>query len=138
MGYRANLPFSASVFDPKEYVNSEGNAECVEFVRQVTKLPHTGLWIPGAQVKGNPHVPIGTAIAIFDETGSFASKYGGSAHAAIYISQGALGLVVVDQWKGQGKVKPHVIWFPEHRTPTKPTRNGDLYRVIELIQPKLL
>jgi hypothetical protein len=65
MGFRARLPFPASVFDPKKYVNSKGNTECVEFVREVTGLPRTSQWIPGKRGKGERSILIGTASATF-------------------------------------------------------------------------
>jgi len=67
--------------------------ECVSYVKAVTPgLPQTSLWKKGAQVKGNPKLVAGTVIATFSGSGHY------SGHAAIYESQNADGLHVVDQW----------------------------------------
>ncbi len=68
--------------------------QCVSFVTTVcSTIPvNTGGWKKGAQVKGNAAVVAGTAIATFDNKG----KYSG--HAAIYESQTATAINVVDQW----------------------------------------
>lgn len=67
--------------------------ECVSYVKAVVPgLPQTALWKKGALVKGNAGVKAGTVIATFNAAGHY------SGHAAIYESQTALGLNVVDQW----------------------------------------
>jgi len=68
--------------------------QCVSYVTTVCiGIPvGTGLWKKGAQVKGNTSILAGTAIATFDAAG----KYSG--HAAVYESQTAAGINVVDQW----------------------------------------
>ncbi len=67
--------------------------ECVSYVKAVTPgLPQTSLWKKGAAVKGNTTIVAGTVIATFNATGHY---FG---HAAIYESQTAAGVNVVDQW----------------------------------------
>lgn len=89
--------------------------QCVSFVKQVCpELPSTSAWTKGAAVKDSATLRPGTVIATFDKKG----KYTG--HAAVYVSQDALGIRVYDQfvtppnpspagprtirWGGQGMV----------------------------------
>ena len=65
-------------------------------------------------VKGDTALPPGTAIATFDATGRYANHSHGN-HAAIYLSQDASGIRVIDQWNrrnAQGKIVsqqlPHI------------------------------
>lgn len=69
--------------------------ECVASVKFFTGAPQTSLWSKGVKVKGDISIKAGTAIATFDNTG----KYKG--HAAIYIGQNGLGILVYDQWNGR-------------------------------------
>src|ERR1035437_9770718 len=66
-------------------------------------------WKPGARVKGNSALPVGTVIAIFDHNGVYLGQEGldysgGKAHTALYIRQSSEGIEVVHQHQ-QG---PHV------------------------------
>jgi hypothetical protein len=72
---------------------------CVDFVTAAAGVPRTALWQEGAQVRGNPHIARGTAIATFESDGSYTSESGN--HAAIYLSQDERGIWVYDQWRGQ-------------------------------------
>jgi hypothetical protein len=67
--------------------------QCVSYVKQVVpNIPSTSAWVRGLPAKGNANIKAGTVIATFDAK----KKYYG--HAAIYESQDAGGLSVVDQW----------------------------------------
>ncbi len=67
--------------------------QCVSYVKQVVpNMAATSAWIKGAAAKNNPIIKAGTVIATFNADGKY---YG---HAAIYESQDAGGLNVVDQW----------------------------------------
>jgi hypothetical protein len=67
--------------------------QCVSYVKAVTPgLPQTSLWNKGDLAKGNASLEAGTVIATFDADG----RYFG--HAAIYESQDADGINVIDQW----------------------------------------
>jgi hypothetical protein len=76
-----------------------GAGQCVDFVKAVAGAPHTVAWRVGAEVRGNPRVAPGTAIATFERDGSYASRSGN--HAAIYLAQDERGIWVYDQWQGQ-------------------------------------
>jgi hypothetical protein len=76
-----------------------GEGYCVDFVKVAAGVPRTALWQQGAEVRGNPHIAPGTAIATFESDGSYTSETGN--HAAIYLSQDEDGIWVYDQWQGQ-------------------------------------
>ena len=99
--------------------------QCVSFVTTVcpTIPVGTGAWKMGAQVKGNKTIIAGTAIATFDSNG----KYSG--HAAIYESQTASGINVVDQWVTPPATAIHkrVLRFGAKGN----SNNGDNFYVIE-------
>lgn len=76
-----------------------GAGYCVDFVKAAAGVPRTAAWREGAAVRGNQHIPRGTAIATFEADGSYTSETGN--HAAIYLSQDDHGIWVYDQWRGQ-------------------------------------
>ena len=76
-----------------------GAGHCVDFVKAAAGVPRTPLWEEGAQVRGNPHIVPGTAIATFESDGRYTSESGN--HAAIYLHQDDRGIWVYDQWRGQ-------------------------------------
>ena len=76
-----------------------GAGYCVDFVKASAGVPRTDAWQAGAQVRGNPHIAPGTAIATFESDGSYTSESGN--HAAIYLYQDDRGIWVFDQWQGQ-------------------------------------
>jgi hypothetical protein len=71
----------------------------VDFVKAAAGVPLTAAWQEGAEVRGNPHIARGTAIATFESDGSYTSESGN--HAAIYLEQDDHGIWVYDQWRGQ-------------------------------------
>jgi hypothetical protein len=76
-----------------------GAGHCVDFVKAAAGVPRTVSWQAGAPVRGNPHLPRGTAIATFEADGGYTNESGN--HAAIYLSQDDRGIWVYDQWRGQ-------------------------------------
>ena len=122
-------PFSSVAItnsEPDNFKNASGNHECVEFVRQSTGAPSTRNWRPGLKVRGDQSIPLGAAIATFKE-----KKF--SKHAAIYLSQDELGIVVLDQWNAKAKVTKRRIKFPDKYPKLELTEqnNGDMYFVID-------
>ena len=75
----------------------EGDRQCVWLVRHYAGAGHTSTWREGESVKGRITLPVGTAIATFID-GRYPSRAHGN-HAALYLSQDACGIWVVDQWK---------------------------------------
>ena len=76
-----------------------GAGQCVDFVKAVAGVPRTVAWRAGVEVRGNPRIAPGTAIATFERDGSYTSRSGN--HAAIYLDQDERGIWVYDQWLGQ-------------------------------------
>lgn len=98
--------------------------QCVSYVKAVVPgLPQTSLWKKGALVKLNAVVKPGTVIATFDVKGHY---FG---HAAIYESQTADGLNVVDQWITPPAQPVHrrMLRFGAHGN----SNNGDNFFVVE-------
>lgn len=95
------------------YLNTNGNAECVEFIRQALGAPHTSLWREGKKlVSGDFSVLAGTPIATF-VNGKYPQAGDTGKHAAIYLWQNSEGIVVLDQFRVQGEVKRRTIkWMP--------------------------
>jgi hypothetical protein len=88
--------------------------------------PLTKLWTKGTLVKGNATLERGTAIATFDDDGTYGNHIDGRSHAAIYLSQNASGLEVFDQWVGQ-PVHQRLIRFGGHPA----VNDGNMFYVIE-------
>lgn len=95
---RADGPYVAS--RPEAFEGRVvGAGHCVDFVKASAGVPRTAAWQEGAEVRGNPHIARGTAIATFESDGSYTSVSGN--HAAIYLYQDDRGIWVYDQWQGQ-------------------------------------
>lgn len=130
MSYKLKVAES-EVLGKGKYKNSDGNTECVEFIRQTTGAPATATWKPGTKVSTakSGEIVRGTAIATFDDNGRYPSD-GNGKHAAIYLSHDGSGINVLDQWNGQGEVLPRKISFNRPKS-TKRSNNGDTFFVIE-------
>ncbi len=115
---------------PEQYVDHSiyGTGQCVEFVKAVTLAPQTSAWKKGDAVKANMDLAPGTAIATFDQTGKYPNHSTGN-HAAIYLSQDAAGINVVEQYKGLEKVQRRHIMFRQGLG--SPSNDGDAFSVIE-------
>jgi hypothetical protein len=106
-----------------------GTGQCVAYVQEASGAPNTSLWTKGGLVKGESTLPKGTAIATFSSEGKYTNSLDGTSHAAIYISQDAVGIKVWDQWKGQ-PVHQRTIRFQGGAAGTKPVNDGDYFYVI--------
>ena len=98
-----HMPYICS--NPEKYADGKSHgesSECVALVKVACAAPQTALWKKGSLVKNNS-VSYGSAIATFN-----GSKYEG--HAAIYLSQNADGIQVIDQWNGHGASKRTLRW----------------------------
>ena len=115
--------------NPETYAGKKvGNGQCVVFVQDSAKAPNTSLWKQGRKVRDNLLIKQGTAIATFDAHGKYPNKPTGN-HAAIYVSQGAAGIWVYDQWVSQGAVKKRLIRFKGGVG--SPSNDGDAFCVID-------
>lgn len=105
--------------------NPDYCGQCVSFVTTVCPTIPVGTanWKKGAQVKGANEILPGTAIATFNSDGGY------SGHAAIYESQTAVGINVVDQWVTPPAQAIHkrILRFGAHGN----SNNGDNFYVIE-------
>jgi hypothetical protein len=114
--------------NPARYVGATvDDGQCVAYVQKVTDAPETKYWTRGSIVSGSSH-PYGTAIATFDENGTYANNTDGSSHAAIYLAQNTDGISVLDQWVNH-PVAPRTIRFKQGEG--LPCDDGDAYYVIE-------
>lgn len=116
-------------FENQSYKNDRGNTECVTFIEKTLRAPGSKTWREGKKVvKGDRSIATGTAIATF-VNGKFPDGSSGQ-HAAIYLDQDALGIVVLDQWRSQGYVKKRTIhWTP--KPPAILSNDGNAFSVIE-------
>ena len=123
-----------AVFGKGLFENDRGNTECVEFVRKVTGAPFTPAWRSGKRILGaSPgEIPRGTAIATFDEWGSYPTDHKGK-HAAIYLWHDARCITVLHQWNSVGKVVQREIRFHNPGTPAGRSNDGDTFYVVEVM-----
>jgi hypothetical protein len=97
-GPRADGPYVAAT--PEAFEGEVvGAGYCVDFVKAAAGAPRTAAWRRGVEVRDNPDIARGTAIATFESDGSYRSESGN--HAAIYLDQDDRGIWVYDQWRGQ-------------------------------------
>ncbi|WP_374438892.1 BPSL0067 family protein [Inhella sp.] len=106
-----------------------GSGDCVPLVQIKAGAPLTSKWREGAKVRGNSRLPKGTAIATF-ENGRYANRPTGN-HAALYMGQNALGILVMDQWKRKDKIRSRLIYFRGNGSGFDDSDNGDKFSVIE-------
>jgi hypothetical protein len=128
------MPYIA--MNPQKFIGtSVGNGQCVAFARTAASIGHTSTWTRGELVRGAT-LAIGTAIATFDDKGKYENDIHGRSHAAIYLGQDTVGIMVLDQWVtrtegGEARIQP------VHRRPlafsnkSKPVNDGRNYYVIE-------
>jgi hypothetical protein len=121
------------IYRNRSYPNSQGNTECVEFIKQTLNAPATSLWREREKIRKlnpgekDPNAK-GTAIATFVH-GRYPQHGNTGKHAAIYLEQNAEGILVLDQWKAQGKVLPRTIPWVARRPGL--SNDGNAFSVIE-------
>lgn len=116
------------MFNPlaKHLGEAVGTGQCVALVQVVCGAPLTHGWKRGALVKGAA-VIAGSAIATFDPDGTYGNHTDGRSHAAIYLSQDAQGINVIDQWLTQPAHQRKIV-FDDTRLDVN---NGTKFYVIE-------
>ena len=129
MSYQLNAAIK-DLSEKGKFANAAGNTECVEFVRQACGAPKTTLWQKGVNVMDAAPGTIsrGTAIATFDEHGSYPTDTKGK-HAAVYLGHSPKGIDVLDQWNAQGQVLERVIYSKKQKFPR--VNSAQNYYVIE-------
>lgn len=121
--------------DDLDQTDLVGSQQCVALVQHYANAPSTLLWKEGKAVMGETSIVRGTAIATFVD-GRYKSLEHGN-HAALYVSQDAGGIWVVDQWKDDPR-KPKVSKrYIRSKGKNKngdfidPSNNADAFSVIE-------
>lgn len=111
-----------------------GNQQCAGLVQWYTKPGLAKTWKEGAAVKSNPTIAKGTAVATF-VNGKYLNLPHGN-HAGYYVSQDAVGVTVMDQWKGDPNkptISSRVMRFKGKDRNGKyidPSNNGDALSII--------
>jgi len=112
--------------DPASYAGQVvGNGQCVAYVKDAARVPHTSAWRRGRKV--DAATPEGCAIATFGAGGTYENRTDGSSHAAILIRCHDAGLLVWDQWRGKA-VSQRTIRFKNGQG----TANNDGSRYYEI------
>ena len=109
-----------------------GSHQCVALVQAMAGAPVTSAWREGAAVSDRLTLAKGTAIATF-VNGRYPSHAHGN-HAALYISQSAAGIVVMDQWAAKPSVAHRTISFGKKDKQghyVDPSNNANAFSVIE-------
>jgi hypothetical protein len=106
-----------------------GTGQCVALVQPATGVPLTSLWRKGPKVKGSTKIPQGTAIATFDDQGRYPNHSSGN-HAALFVSVGTDGIVVVDQWAAKTPARPSRRTLKFRGGAGSPSNDGDQFWVI--------
>lgn len=107
---------------------------CASLVQHYTRVGKTSNWKEGEAVRDNTTIKKGTAIATFVD-GVYPNHAHGN-HAALYVSQDATGIKVVDQWEGEPGPHFRVLSFKGKSADgagwEDPSNNGDAFSIIEL------
>src|SRR5687768_5707522 len=85
------------------------NGECAGLVMHYTRVGKAKNWEEGDAVRGNKTIKRGTAIATFVNGEYENNKHGN--HAALYVSQDADGITVVEQWNTLEKPQKRTLPF---------------------------
>lgn len=112
-----------------------GDGECVALVRMYAGAREARAWRAGKKVVGERTLPLGTAIATFDEDGRWPGKSKGN-HAAFYLSQTSEYIRVMDQWNRNDKPFISSRLIPRRGRNkdgsfVRPSDNADAFSVIE-------
>jgi hypothetical protein len=107
---------------------------CASLVMHYTRVGVANKWKKGERVRGNATMKKGTAIATF-VNGVYPNLPHGN-HAALYVSQEADGIWVVDQWADLEKPQKRKLQFKGPNNAAgpypDPSNNGDAFSIIEL------
>ena len=127
-------PFVYSKVDDLDGKPKAFSGECAGIVQWYTKAGLAATWKEGLVVRGNAaKIRKGTAVATFAD-GKYPNKPHGN-HAALYISQDAKGVWVMDQWNGDNKPtiskrRMNFLGKTKSGDYLDPSNNGDALSVI--------
>ena len=106
--------------------------DCAGLVQWHTKVGKAETWREGIIVRGNgTKIKKGTAVATF-VNGKYPNKPHGN-HAALYMSQDASGIYVMDQWAAKATISKRLMRFKGKNVGGgyhDPSNNGDALSVI--------
>lgn len=128
------MPYVYSKVDDLENTEKVGSRQCVALVQTYAKLPSAIFWKEGKSVSDSLIIPKGTAIATFVD-GKYQNRSTGN-HAAFFVSKGAGGIWIMDQW-ADDRTKPKVSKRFIRRKGRvdgayiDPSNNADAYSIIE-------
>lgn len=125
------MPYVYANVGDLEGAAKAGNGQCVRLVQVYGNAPVTSSWREGAAVRGNTTIARGTAIATF-VNGRYPNQAHGN-HAALYMSQDATGITVMDQWTSKATISSRKLLFKgKNRDGTyiDPSNNGDAMSII--------
>jgi hypothetical protein len=129
------MSYIYSEVDDLDQSDLVGSHQCVALVQHYTNAHQTSTWKEGEPVKGNMRIKKGTAIATFVNK-KYPQRTHGN-HAALYFSQDAGGIWVIDQWKGdpnKPKVSKRYLLSKGKRkdgTYIDSSNNADAFSIIE-------
>lgn len=125
-------PFVYSRVESLEGKPKVFGGSCAGIVQWYTKAGLAKFWREGIAVRGNSvKIVKGTAVATFVD-GKYPNKPYDN-HAALYISQNAEGVYVMDQWKSKPRIGKRLMRFKGKKvdgTFVDPSNNGDALSVI--------
>lgn len=126
------MPYIYSNVEALEGTSKIGSGACPLLVQHYAHAPQVSRWKEGARVIGNTSLAKGTAIATF-VNGTYPSQPHNN-HAAIYISQDANGITVMDQWTTKAEVSSRYI-IRKGKSPSggyiDPSNNADAFSAIK-------
>ena len=126
------MPYTYEDVESLEKLPTVGTKQCVALIKRYAKAPPSSLWKEGSAVKGNLLLKKGSAIATF-VNGEY-PNHGTGNHAAFYVSQDAVGILVVDQWSTSGTIRKRRLLFlgkDKNGNFVTPSNNGDAFSVVE-------
>jgi hypothetical protein len=101
------MPYTYSDVDNLEGKPLIGSHQCVALLQHYVSARPTSAWREGKKILANPSIAKGTAIATF-VNGKYPNKISGN-HAALYLSQDAGGIWIMDQWAGKEYISKRYI-----------------------------
>jgi len=125
-------PFVYSKVETLEGKPKVFGGSCAGIVQWYTIAGLANFWREGIAVRGNSvKIVKGTAVATF-VNGKYPNKPSGN-HAALYVSQDAAGVYVMDQWTAKHTIGKRLMRFKGKQadgTYFDPSNNGDALSVI--------
>lgn len=121
------MSYIAHDLEHRSRSSAVGSGQCVALVQHWAGAPTTATWQQGIKVKGNGRIIAkGTVIATMVD-GHYPNHAHGN-HAAIFLSEDANGIRVLDQWLGHAPSE-RVIHF--HGGHGSASNDGDKFYVVE-------